>query len=113
MAGITPWYVGDTAPAWTIPLTLDTGAFNTSSLTTSNFALLIRNTDADPPTEITGTGTFTNLIAASGTMLAQITYIPSLSDTSTLGNFALFIVVTYPNTTIQTLSLGAWQVVTH
>lgn len=110
---ITPWYVGDTAPAWTIPLTLDNGAFSTSSLSVSNFALLIRDTDADPPSEITGTGTFTNLVAASGTTPAQITYIPSSADTSTLGNYALFIVVTYPNSTVQTLSLGAWQVVTH
>lgn len=110
---LSPWYQGDTLP-WTLPLTLDNNAtFVTTSLTPSNFALLIRNTDANPPSEVSGTGVFTNLIAASGSTPAQITYAPSSADVATLGNFALFIVVTYPNSTVQTLSIGAWQVVTH
>lgn len=110
---ITPWYQGDTFP-WTIPLTLDNNApFSITSLSTSNFSLLIKNTDANPPSEVSGTGTFSNLTAASGNTPASIIYTPSSADTSTLGNFALFIVVNYPNGTKQTLSIGAWQVVTH
>lgn len=107
--GITPWYVGDTAPAWTIPLTLDNGVFSVSSLTPSNFVLLIHNNDTN--VENNGTGTFQSLVAASGTTPASIVYVPSSTDTATLGNYTLFIVVTYPNSSVQTLLLGAWQVI--
>lgn len=108
---ITPWYQGDTVPAWTIPLVLDTGVFNTSLLSPSNFALLIRNTDTN--VETTGTGVFSSLTAASGSTPAQIAYAPSTTDTSTPGNYALFIAVTYPSGAVETLSLGAWQVIPH
>lgn len=111
---ISPWYRGDTAPSWSIQIIPDSGAFSVAGLTTANFALLIRNTDI--LIDANGTGSFGNLTAAvmNGSVVttpASIQYAPSNADTSTPGNFALFLVVTYPGGAVQTISIGTWQVI--
>ena len=108
--GISPWYLGDTSPAWQISLMLDTGVFSTASLTPANFLLSIHNDDID--TKTTGTGTFQTLVAATITTPASIIYVPSVADTSTIGDFTLSVVITYPNGTRQTLKIQeTWRVV--
>jgi hypothetical protein len=106
---ITPWYRGDTLPAWPISLTTDSGSINVTSLSSSNFSMLIHNSDTG--VETTGTGSFTNLTAASGSTPASILYQPSSADVATLGNYILFVVITWPGGGIETLSLGTWQVI--
>ncbi len=110
----TPWYQGDTQPIWTLALTPDSGPFVITGLSTSNFALLLRNTDTLVDTN--GTGAFSNLTAAvmngnTVTAPASIQYQLSSADVATPGNFALYLVVTYPGGGVETFSLGPWQVV--
>lgn len=107
---ISPWYKGDLYPAWVISLVPDTGTFNTTGLTASNFSLIIRNNDPLTPTEITGTGTFTGLTAATSTTPATIQYQPASADVSTIGNFTVLVQCTFPSGGIQTFNLGSWQV---
>ncbi len=113
---ISPWYKGDTAPTWTFQLIPDTGAFSTSGLSTSNFNLIIRNTDDVPPVDSNGTGIFSNLTAAtlSGSIVttpASVQYTPSSADVASLGNYQLFVIVTYAPGVTQTFNAGPWQVI--
>lgn len=113
---ISPWYKGDTMPIWTFALVPDSGAFNVTGLSTSNFALIIRNVDDVPPVDNNGTGIFSNLMAAtmSGNTIitpAFVQYAPSSADVVNLGNFQLLIVITYPGGGIQTINAGPWQVI--
>jgi hypothetical protein len=115
---ISPWYKGDTAPIWTFQLIPDSGAFNITGLSPSNFSLIIRNVDDVPPVDATGTGTFSNLTAATlnGSVVitpASIQYVPSTADVANLGNFQLFVVATYPiaGNPTQTFTVGPWQVI--
>ena len=113
---ISPWYRGDTVPTWTFQLIPDTGAFSITGLATSNFSLIIRNVDDIPPVDTTGTGTFSNLTAATlnGSIVttpASVQYAPSSADVANLGNFQLFVIVTYAGGATQTLNAGPWQVI--
>lgn len=109
---ITPWYKGDTLPAWVIQLVPDSGVFNVTSLSPSNFSLIIRNTDTVPPTDTTGAGTFSALIAGTSTSSpASITYAPSNADVGTLGNYIILVVVTFSGGATETFNLGTWQVI--
>ncbi len=113
---LSPWYKGDTAPAWTFQLIPDTGAFSITGLSTSNFSLIIRNTDDVPPVDSNGTGTFSNLTAATlnGSIVttpASVQYSPSSADVANLGNFQLFVIVTYSGGATQTINAGSWQVI--
>lgn len=113
---ISPWYKGDTVPTWTFLLIPDTGAFSVAQLTPSNFSLVIRNVDNVPPVDTAGTGIFSNLTAATlnGSVVitpASILYAPSVADTSTLGNFQLFVVATYSGGATQTFTVGSWKVI--
>lgn len=105
---ITPWYKGDLVPLWTIQLVPDSGVFNVSGLAPSSFALFIKNTDTG--VETNGGGTFSSITAATTTTPASVQYAPSTADVGTLGNFTLFVVVTFP-AGHETFSLGSWQVV--
>jgi hypothetical protein len=110
---ITPWYKGDTSPAWTIQLTPDSGVFSTTGLSTSNFSLIIRNVDSVPPTDTAGTGSFSNLVAGTSVSSpSTITYAPGSADVANLGDYILLVVVTYPGSgATQTFNLGSWQVI--
>jgi len=88
----SPWPQGDTRESWTLQLIPDSGVFNTTGLTTVNFAYFMRNISSGVETQ--GTGTFSNLIAASGGNPAQITYQQSAADVANLGMFHQWIKVT-------------------
>jgi hypothetical protein len=114
---ISPWFKGDTMPIWKFQLIPDSGVFNVFGLTASNFSLLIKNIDTMPPTETTGTGIFSNVTPAvtNGNVIishAYVEYWPSFADVANLGNFVLFVVVTFPSGGTGTFSVGSWQVVT-
>ncbi len=96
---ITPWYVGKTAPAWTIALVPDSGVFGIGGLSPANFSLLIKNTDTG--TETAGQGTFSNLVAAvvnpvTGAITAptSIHYQLAAGDVATPGNFMVSVIIT-------------------
>lgn len=114
---ITPWFQGDTLPAWNIQLSTDSGTINTSGLSDANFSLIIRNTDLQSNPDRAGTGVFSNLTAAvmQGNVVitpASILYQLSSADSATLGNYVILVVITYPNSAgTETLSLGTWQVI--
>ncbi len=113
---ITPWYLGDTMPIWKLSLIPDTGAFNVSTLGPSNFSLLIKNIDTIPSTETSGTGIFSNVTAAvmNGASIAApayVEYLPSSTDVANLGNYVLFVIVTFSSGATQTFSVGTWKVV--
>lgn len=115
---ISPWYKGDQAPTWTLQLIPDTSAFSITGLSPSNFSLIIRNVDDVPPVDTTGTGTFSNLTAAvlNGSVVttpASIQYTPSPADVANLGNYQLFVIVTYGTygNPTQTFTVGPWQVI--
>jgi hypothetical protein len=114
---ITPWFKGDTMPIWKISLIPDTGYFDVSTLSPTNFSLLIKNTDAMPATETAGTGIFSNVTAAvtNGNVIvshAYVEYLASSADVANLGNFVLFVIVTFAGGATETFSVGPWQVVT-
>ena len=103
-------------PIWKISLVPDTGTFDVSTLGPSNFSLLIRNTDDVPATETNGTGIFSNVTAAvtSGATIvshASVQYLASSADVATLGNYILFVIVTFAGGGTETFSVGTWKVV--
>lgn len=113
---ITPWHQGDRMPIWRLSLVPDTGTFDVSGLTPANFALLIKNSSATPTTTTAGTGVFSNVAAAvlSGSTItshASVQYLPSAADVATLGDYEVFVVVTFPGSLVQTLSIGDWEVI--
>jgi len=103
-------------PIWKISLVPDTGTFDVSMLVPSNFSLLIRNTDDIPATETNGTGVFSNVTpavytGAAITSHASVQYLVSAADVANLGNYMLFLTVTFPSGGIETFAMGAWKVV--
>lgn len=62
--GISPTYKTATpiAPLWQISLVPDSGTFDITGLSTSNFAMLFK--DLDSGQETNGIGTFSSLVAA-------------------------------------------------
>ena len=107
--GITPWFVGQVSPVWTINILPDSGTFNASGLVPSNFSMVFRNTDASGIVDINGTGTFSNVTVASGSAPATVQYTPSSTDVQNAANYrALVKVVT--GTGLAVIDLGMWQV---
>lgn len=90
--GYQPWYTGCTYPAIQIPLNVEGSPDNITALNTSNLAMILRNTGTAPPTDATGTGTFT--IVTSNPAL--ITYQFSSGDVASAGSFQLIIKATFP-----------------
>lgn len=110
---ITPWTQGNLAPSWVISLVPDSGSVTVSGLVTTNFSLRIRNNNL--ATETTGAGFFSNITAAvvSGgvvTTPASVQYQLAAADVSTIGNFTLWVDVTFSNG-VESFALGFWQVV--
>ena len=99
----SPWSQGDTLEPWEFELVPDSGPFNISGLTTSNFQYYMRNVSNN--TETQGSGTFNNLRAASGGNPATIAYQQSVNDVSTVGNFHQWIKVVSGGNT-QTFDFG-------
>ncbi len=118
--GISPTYLGNLAPAWTIFLVPDSGVVNVSGLVAANFSLRIHNTSAGAtPTETTGQGTFSNITAAVTQLLPDgTTLIKSHSSVQyqlvnadvVLGTYKLWCDVTFSNG-VESFLLGDWQVI--
>lgn len=117
--GISPTYKTSipTAPLWTIQLVPDSGIFNVSGLTVSDFQLLMHNLDTG--VETTGAGTFSNIQAAvtqtinGATVIispASVQYQVASADV-TVGKYRLFVLVTVANGVEAFLFEEDWQVV--
>lgn len=113
--GINPWYTGQLSPIWTFQLIPDSGVFNVSGLIPSDFTTVFRNTDVVTLDDIPGTGTFSNIVASSGTGLntipASVQYQVSSADVATPGNYHVFVKVTTGNG-LAVFDFGTWQVET-
>lgn len=105
--GISPWTQGDGNPPWTFALEPDSGAFDISGLTISDFNLIMINVSNGQT--ITAKGTFTNLTAASGNNPAMITFNPSSSDVSALGMFDMRVVAKKGAINQRTFKFGIWS----
>lgn len=70
-----PWYVGQTYPAWDIPLNIDSGPDDISVFNISQFSLIFRTASG---TDTTGTGTF----SLKNSNPAEVFYQPSDTDVS-------------------------------
>lgn len=88
----SPWPQGDTRESWTFLLAPDTGTFNTSGLSPSNFAYFQLNMSTG--VERQGDGVFSNIVAASGGNPAKITYQQSANDVASVGMFLQSVKVT-------------------
>ncbi len=88
---ITPWYVGQTAPALQITLNTDSGSDNVTGLVAGNFAMVLRNTGTN--SDSNGTGTFVIVNANP----AIITYAFSSGDVTTAGSYQLIVKATFPS----------------
>ena len=114
---ITPWYVGQLSPIWTIQLIPDSGYVNVTGLVVGNFSLRILNTATG--VETTGQGTFSNITAAVTTQSggqtivvtpASVQYQPVAADV-VAGIYTLWCDVTFANGK-EPFLIGTWQVLT-
>lgn len=106
--GISPWAQGDGKPIWTFALEPDSGTFDTSGLSTSDFTLTMLNISNQQIT--VATGPFSNLTAASGGNPAQISFQPSSNDVAALGMFEIDVVLKRGITGQQrTFEFGIWS----
>jgi len=103
----SPWSQGDTREPWTFQLITDSGDFDTTGLTASNFAYFMRNMSSGIETQ--GTGTFSNLVAASGGEPAHITYQQSSGDVANLGMYRQWVRVT-SSSKPQTFDFGVLSI---
>lgn len=102
---ITPWYVSDQAPAWTITLNTDSGTTNLTGLTTSAFTAKIKNNATGVVS--TGTGTFT----IQQTNPGIIQYQTSSADVSTIGIYTVYVVVAFSNGPQTFLVERNWSII--
>lgn len=105
--GISPWSQGDGKPTWPLGLQPDSGTFDISGLSTSDFTMVFINSAGQ---EIIGTGTFSNLTAASSISPAAITYQAGVSDVATLGTYDMRVVVKKGTTSQQTFKFESFVV---
>ncbi len=101
---ITPWFVGDLAPAWNINLVNDSGTANLAGVTTGNLAFVYKNMATGA--KVTGTGSFTITQANPGI----VQYQHAAADVDTPGNYQTYVVVTFLNGP-QTFVVGNWQII--
>jgi hypothetical protein len=106
----TPWKQDDLAPAWQFGLQPDTGQLDITGLSPSDFTLLMYDSSA-PQTAIVGTGTFNNLIAASGSDPAKITYQQSTSDVATLRTHRREVVIKRGTSAQKTFDFGDQSII--
>lgn len=105
--GITPWTQGDGAPPWTFALELDSGIFDITGLSTSDFSLVMINISNQQSK--TATGVFSSLTAASGSNPATIVFTPSSSDISTLGMYDMRVIAKKGTPNQRTFKFGLWS----
>jgi hypothetical protein len=108
--GITPWFRGDGKP-WAFGLEPDSGVFDIAGVSPSDFTLVLVD-KTNPQNVRVGTGTFSDLVAASGGNPASITYQESPDDVAVVGDFDLRAVFKRGNPTQQlTFDFGTWSLV--
>ena len=105
--GITPWTQGDDNPVWVFSLEPDSGAFDITGLTTSDFDLIMVNVSNEQ--ETIATGPFTNLTAANNNSPATITFNPSSDDVAALGMYDVRIVAKKGTANQRTFKFGIWS----
>lgn len=105
--GISPWTLGDGKPPWTFGLEPDSGIFDITGLTTTDFTLVMINISNNQTTN--GTGTFSNLVAASGGNPARITYTLSSADAALSGMNDTRVVAKKGTTSQRTFKFGVWS----
>jgi hypothetical protein len=105
--GISPWNKGDGKPNWTFSLEPDSGIFDTSGLSPSDFTLVMINISNQQA--VNGTGTFSDLIPATGSIPATITYQLSSADTANLGMYNMRVVSKKGTASQQTFEFGIWE----
>jgi hypothetical protein len=110
MSGNTPWYKGDRKPVWDFLIEPDSGTFDTTGLTESDFSLVLIDINNDN-TPRAGTGAFSNLTAASGSDPASIQYAPGATDVGTAGIYEVRLIVDSGTSNQRTFSQGLWQCV--
>lgn len=108
--GISPWTQGDGKPPWVFSLEPDSGTFDITGLTTGDFTLVMINMSNKQ--EVDGTGTFSNLTAATGSTPASITYILSSTDATNKGLQDMRVVAKKGTTSQQTFKFGIWECLT-
>lgn len=106
--GISPWSRGDGKPLWTFSLEPDSGTFDTTGLTTSDFTLVMINVSNEQQI-VNGTGTFSNLQAATGSTPAMISYQISSADATNIGMQDMRIVAKRGTTSQETFKFGVWE----
>jgi hypothetical protein len=92
MTSYQPWYVGQTYPAWDIPLNTDSGADNISTINLSSFVMTFINTNAVPPSPTTGTGTF----SVKSNNPAEVYYQPTDADVASAFNGEIQVSCKFP-----------------
>jgi hypothetical protein len=102
--GLSPWFKGDRKQPWTFSLETDSGTFDITGLTTSDFKLKMLNITTSERRD--GTGTFSNLTAASGSAPASITFNQSADDVGTLDKFAIHVVCKENTAQQETFDMG-------
>jgi hypothetical protein len=105
--GISPWSQGDGKPPWTFSLEPDSGNFDISGLSVTDFTLVMINMSNKVPTN--GTGTFSNLDAASGDNPATISYALSTADAANVGMNDMRIVAKRGTALQETFKFGIWE----
>ncbi len=85
-----PWYVGQTFPAFDIPLNTDAGGDDLTGVNASNMSMIFRNTNAG--TDFTGTGTFSIKVVNP----AEVLYKPSQADVASPFNGTLIVTAFFP-----------------
>lgn len=91
MASHQPWYVGQTSPAWKIPLTAGGSPDDLTNVDITKFSLTFRS-NASPPVDTTGTGTFTVYTLFP----AAVLYKPSVADVASAFSGTLFVKALFP-----------------
>ncbi len=89
MSSYQPWYVGQTYPAWDIPLARDGGVEDITTVSMANFSLTFRNAQG---VDTAGTGTFSLKTANP----AEIYYKPSPADVAATFSGSLIIKANFP-----------------
>lgn len=105
--GISPWSAGDGKPPWLFSLDPDSGAFDITGLSVSDFTLVMINMSNKQSTN--GTGTFSDLLAADGNIPASIVYQLSTADAANIGMQDMRIVVKEGTSSQETFRFGIWE----
>jgi hypothetical protein len=101
----SPWKQGDRGKYWPFGLQPDTGFFDVTGLTPSDFTLVFLDANGN---ERDGDGIFTNITAATSSSPATVTYQQSATDVARVGTFDRRVVIRKGTPQQETFEFGAW-----